>query len=596
MVDTTPIDGWTRQLRQHYGPRRSDAYGAEKTAIAKYLAGLSAAVGGTYSLTEPLAVGGTGIVFKGAHDRLAQPVVLKFNRPILPLEERSMVENETTVLPLLSHPNIIGVLDVGTLAVDDCPKLTYLIEPFVDGSRPLFTFETGRADKTWLWEQLERLRDSLPEVKDEAGQTAELITGLLADVATLFSQWVSLLAYLHSRDYIYLDVKPENVLVDKHRHLTTIDFGSVEHLDPDDKSPINVFFTERYAHETLIERKKEKASSNRVRGGLKRSELVPAFDYYALGISLLEILNEIAGLRDHFVPQLPAYRALHFLASRLLDGQNTAAEKANAYRFANQVFPGLRADDYRDLKYTDLTEVERDLQKERGGWSLEEQVPELATYSKAVVRLVPGFNTVLTDRLRGVIEHPLVGRLKYVTQLGLASLTYPTADHARYDHALGTYTYAGTYVKSLFHDLGNPIFRNLVGREDINGVLLAALLHDLGQYPLAHDLEEVHEGIFKHGKLGLSLLEDGTEDQQGRTLKDIVQEPKHGWGVPIAHLHRILGAHSRNVGLLERGQRKSFKADVLAAIIDGPVRCRQGRLHSARLCALRVAVWRSVGP
>ena len=265
------------------------------------------------------------------------------------------------------------------------------------------------------------------------------------------------------------------------------------------------FFTERYAHPVLIQRKKEKASSNRVRGGLKRYELTCAFDYFALGMSMLEVLNEVALIRPHVVPQLPLYRSLHFLATRLLDEQNSSRTKDDHYPHASQVFPSLYEADYANLGYDNLDDAHRDLAKERGRWSLEGQVPELATYSKDIVRVVPGYNTVLTPRLRGVIEHPLVARLKYVTQLSLVSLVYPTADHSRFDHSLGSYTYTTYYVKSLFNDLGNPLFRNLVGAEDLNAVLLAALLHDLGQYPLAHDLEEVHDRIFKHLHLNYAL-------------------------------------------------------------------------------------------
>jgi HD superfamily phosphohydrolase len=153
----------------------------------------------------------------------------------------------------------------------------------------------------------------------------------------------------------------------------------------------------------------------------------------------------------------------------------------------------------------------------------------------------------------------------------LVSLVYPTADHARYDHSLGSYTYTTNYVKSLFNDLGNPVFRNLISTEDLNAVLLAALLHDLGQYPLAHDLEEVHERIFKHGRIGMLLLEDHLADRYGRTLKDILEDPKNGWAVPLRLVSQIVSAHSRNVEIGSEAPSDSLKIDVLAAIIDGPV-------------------------
>jgi HD superfamily phosphohydrolase len=579
-------DKYAEQLKEKYGSRRRAEFDKEYPTVLRYFTALTARIGDTYEITKVLAVGGTGIVHLGRHKRFQQLVVIKINRPNIDQEAVSMVENETHLLPTLSHPNIISVLDLGELSgpesnLEGVPKLTYIIEPFITGSLPFFTYDKETVEGTWLFEALKTVKEQMPDALgltgDDAGQVTRLMTSLLGDVASLFSQWVSLLDHIHlahtsaPSGFVYLDVKPENVLIDEHLHLTSIDFGSVEHVDTEDPTPIEVFYTERYAHPKLLQRKKEKASSNRVRGSLKRLELSTQFDYYALGMSMLEVLNEIAGVRPHVVPQLPLFRSLHFLATRLLDGENSARETDNHYAFASQVFHSLHENDYHNLRYESLADTFRDLEKERGRWSLENKVPELAAYSKDIVRVVPGFNTVLTSRLRGVIEHPLVARLKHVSQLGLVSLVYPTADHSRYDHALGSYTYTTYYVKSLFNDLGNPLFRNLVAAEDVNAVLLAALLHDLGQYPLAHDLEEVHERIFKHGRIGTALLEDGMLDKRGRTLLDIVEDPQNGWGVSAESLRQILGAHSKNQELELDERPASLKTDVLAAIVDGQV-------------------------
>lgn len=582
-------DEYKNQLQSKYGDRRRTEFEKELPTVIRYFEAITARLTDTYDIEKVLAVGGTGIVHLGKHKRFPQPIVLKFNRPNIDPEEISMVEHEAGLLPNLSHPNIIRVLDIGELSGNEAqlagvPKLSYIVEPFIEGSKPFFTFDRDRVEDTWLYQSIKKLKERVPDglkfgTDDDAGRTISVITSFLGEVAALFSQWVSLLSHIHlphttaESGYVYLDVKPENVLIDKHLHLTSIDYGSVEHVDLKDSCPIKVFFTERYAHPNLLRRKTNRASSNRVRGALKRSELTPAFDHFALGISMLEVLNEVALIRPHVVPQLPLYRSLHFLATRLLGGQNSARAADNHYQYASQIFPGLHEDDYVNLNYDSLTEAYLDLEKERGHWNLEERVPELATYSKDIVRIVPNFNTVLTPRLRRVIEHPLVGRLKYVTQLGLTSLVYPTADHSRLDHALGSYTYTTYYLKSLFNDLGNPLFRNLVGIEDINAVLLASLLHDLGQYPLAHDLEEVHERIFKHSSIGTAFLEDSMLDLQKRTLLNIIEDPQNGWGVRPETLRQILGAHSRNQDLITEKQKQetSLKGNVMAAILDGPV-------------------------
>lgn len=600
-MDNLTPEEYSRQLKGKYGERRKTAFNDKYPTVKRYFEAVLENVQDTYTIDKVLAVGGTGIVHLGHHNRFPQQIVLKLNRPNIDVGAVSMVENEAGVLPTLNHPNIIRALDRGEFKFEleeKLPKLTYVVEQFIGGSKPFFAFsapddEEGkqRVRETWLCGRLEELKAAEPDASPQLGsehtdQTIALVSSLLGDLAALFSQWVSLLGHLHSKHdhaeygYVYLDVKPENVLVDKHKHLTSIDYGSVEHLDPGDSSPIEVFFTDRYAHPDLLKRELDKPSANRVRGSIKRCELTQAFDYFSLGVSMLQILNEVVLTRPHVVPQIPLYRSLHFLATRLLDGRNSSRESDDHYAYASQVFPSLKDSDYAQLGYTNLADAHRDLDKERGRWNVENEVPELASYSKDIVRLVPGFNTVLTPRLRRVIEHPLVARLKCVTQLGLVSLVYPTADHSRYDHALGSYTYTTYYVKSLFNDLGNPLFRNLVRAEDLNALLLAALLHDLGQYPLAHDLEEVHPGIFKHGRITELLLDDPTPDRHGRTLLQIIEDPKNGWGVRGVDLRRILGAHSKNLPLSPQDNEEhrkeppkeiSFKTEVLASIVDGPV-------------------------
>ena len=60
---------------------------------------------------------------------------------------------------------------------------------------------------------------------------------------------------------------------------------------------------------------------------------------------------------------------------------------------------------------------------------------------------------------------------------------------------------------ALWHDPINPIFRQIMNERDLITCLLAALLHDLGQYPLAHDLEDADHDFFDHEPIGYRLAE-----------------------------------------------------------------------------------------
>ncbi|WP_297498630.1 HD domain-containing protein [Thermococcus sp.] len=99
-----------------------------------------------------------------------------------------------------------------------------------------------------------------------------------------------------------------------------------------------------------------------------------------------------------------------------------------------------------------------------------------------------------------LVDTPEFQKLRRITQLGLAFLVYPSARHTRFEHSLGTYHLARLVSTR------NP--------EIEEGVVYAALLHDLGHYPFSHTLEALypkHEEntrwLIKHGGIG-DILEE----------------------------------------------------------------------------------------
>ncbi len=99
-----------------------------------------------------------------------------------------------------------------------------------------------------------------------------------------------------------------------------------------------------------------------------------------------------------------------------------------------------------------------------------------------------------------LLDTPPVQRLRRVSQLGTAVLVYPSANHTRFEHALGVYYLAD---RALSH-LG-------VEGQQAERVRAAALLHDVGHGPFSHNVEEViarHTGRY-HDDVG-DLLASGT--------------------------------------------------------------------------------------
>lgn len=101
-----------------------------------------------------------------------------------------------------------------------------------------------------------------------------------------------------------------------------------------------------------------------------------------------------------------------------------------------------------------------------------------------------------SDVEKGVIDTGIFQRLRRIKQLASANLTYPGAQHSRFEHSVGAMFLAGR--------AGN-ILSEKYSFDKIEELRLAALLHDVGHGPFSHLFEEVlsvktdvtHEDITK---------------------------------------------------------------------------------------------------
>ncbi len=117
----------------------------------------------------------------------------------------------------------------------------------------------------------------------------------------------------------------------------------------------------------------------------------------------------------------------------------------------------------------------------------------------------PIWNNIRLDPLAlGLLESPVLQRLRYVRQLGLAFLVYPGATHSRFEHALGAYHLAGIALRLL--DERGALHG--IARDEPQVVRAAALLHDVGHYPFSHALEEI--GVTHHEEVAHPLLTTGS--------------------------------------------------------------------------------------
>jgi HD superfamily phosphohydrolase len=123
------------------------------------------------------------------------------------------------------------------------------------------------------------------------------------------------------------------------------------------------------------------------------------------------------------------------------------------------------------------------------------------------VRIPPRQFVVYPKRIKEIITAEPFGALRYTRQLGFAHLVYPGAQGTRFEHSLGVYDLACKFIQRLS---GYAAFRRVCPNpKDAHLFVIAALLHDIGHFPLAHQLEEFCEIDFS--------------DTQWKRLKGLLQ-------------------------------------------------------------------------
>lgn len=100
-----------------------------------------------------------------------------------------------------------------------------------------------------------------------------------------------------------------------------------------------------------------------------------------------------------------------------------------------------------------------------------------------------------------IINTPIFQRLRGLRQLGRVNYVFPAAEHSRFVHSIGVLHIMGLMVEHLLK-------RGEIKEEDAIKMRVAALVHDIGHYPLSHLGESVY-GYIKDNKLAGDIISEG---------------------------------------------------------------------------------------
>lgn len=545
-----------KELQELYGSKRKNEFEEEIEALNKIIAKLKECLNNRYHILKPIGIGGTAVVFLLEDIHTNSFRALKLSRPIQEAHKSvDLIKDEGEKLSSLDHINLIKVYEVNLLNYSNKKKAAYFIMDYVKDRMDLkkkILFEIFRKEINE-----DDIKEYSPTISSEVA---------LEKLFTYLHGLASGLEFIHINKFIHFDIKPENFLIDDHNIPKVADLGYAKEKTTSGKET-RIGFTSPYAHPDLYKFKWQKTEDeNRLRASIARGNFKFSWDIYALGQSVLEMLNLFNMIYPDDAIHTPKFRYLHLMACRMLDGKNRGRDAD----FFNEMALGLSEYTFKEISYNDMTNIRKDLEKEMDLTALDKSIPELDFLSRNTLHGAETRSTTFTLRLKRVVEHQLLSRLYHISQLGMIKYVYPTANHTRYDHSIGTYTNACAYVIALYNDKENPLFKQLMDIKDIEAVLLASLLHDLGQYPLAHDIEEVTPNILRHEFFSIELLKnDRIVDCNNQTLRQIIENEENGWGVQIDKIIEIIGAKPFNPK--DNFASSSFKVRLLATIINGPI-------------------------
>ncbi len=149
-----------------------------------------------YRLTQRIAAGGMGEVWRGEDLMLHRPIAVKTLLPALMADREFLTRfrTEARMMAALRHPGIVQVYDYSENAQVDGNRIDFLVMEYIEGV-------------------------SLAKRIEQAGRLSP------AETMTIVAQVADALQVAHEAGIVHRDVKPANLLVRRNGAIVLVDFG-----------------------------------------------------------------------------------------------------------------------------------------------------------------------------------------------------------------------------------------------------------------------------------------------------------------------------------------------------------------------------------
>ncbi len=502
-----------------------------------------------------LGAGTFGVVVR-ANDPLGIPRALKFFPPasVEPVHTTSGFQQEIYLTNQQPFKHVIRIMDYGKR--QDARHVEYGVY--------VMDFVEGLTLSDFFKDLIYSHPNEIFEHPKQKNETYNLLFRFLDELTKAIAE-------LHSTEVIHMDIKPTNVIVFTGAKKTLpvfpndlsvfrpflTDLGAGKKLSADRSGPTRLIYTPFYFPGHLLPKELGLDSSNGT-VNYERLRIHGRFiDLYCFARTVEEVVFD--RFRRQAVSSLPTGGSAQEEQRKEIFWKEILGQE---FQVLEYIIDGIM----RFGRYKSADDLIGAFSKISRRAVADALASEVLIDRYPGIRVRVGKDLVHVSKpLNQIVDHRAFQRLKNINQLAFVHEIYPGGRHNRFSHVVLTFHLAKQYLLSLSR---SSLFRYLFGQKDIDTILCAALLHDIGQYPFAHSIEDLRKAgdIFT-----IPHLQQIKHDQE---LIDTVLNIDDHRGVTISRILRELDVHAADIQRLvtkESQPNLSPQEKIARDIVNGTI-------------------------